>query len=489
MAFLPARESTDSSPRYIGLDLHKKDIQMAVLDESGQQVLTRRFATTRENVLALAGEVLPTDTVAFEVGTNSVAVGRMLQASPARTILSNPIKTKVIAQAEIKTDKVDARVLAELARVGYLPQVWLPDPDTDALRHLFCDRRSLVDRRTELKNTVHSILHRNMVRYEFEDLFGVSGRAFLDELREASGSIELDSFDRLRLGAILLELDRLNESIFDVECVIAAFIVEREPLRRALDHLVSIPGVSLVVGAGFLAALGDISRFTSAKQVAKYFGLIPKIRESGDKKRTGRITKQGRSEARWLAVEAAEHLRKAPGPMRALYTRLAGKRGHNLAVVAVARKLAELAFHLLTRDEDFLYQKPRLTMEKRSRIRWMAKRRTGRKAKSASPRATGQAALYGSGLQGRKLKGEVARRAAEEAEAVYAAIVETRAQGESASTDADAFDPTRPSQPDWQRVLEAFARQAATEPETRAKTATRRSRAKAAAGTTTAPDA
>jgi transposase len=484
MSFLPARESTDSSSRFIGLDLHKKEIQMAVLDHTGQQILARRFPVARETLLALASELTVADTVAFEVGTNSVAVARVLQHSPARLIVSNPITTKKIAHAKIKTDKIDARVLAELARADYLPPVWLPDPETEVLRHLFCDRRSLVDRRTELKNTIHSILHRNLVGYEFEDLFGVGGRRFLDALCAASpDEVELDTFDRLRLAALLLEVDRLDASVDDVECVIAAFVVERDHLRRALDRLVSIPGVSLVVGAGLLAAIGDVHRFSSAKQLAAYFGLVPSTHQSGDTKYNGRITKQGRCEARWLAVEAAEHLRKAPGPMRALYARVAAKRGHNVAVVAVARKLAELVFHLLVRDEDFLYQKPRLTMEKRARIRLMAKRRTGRKVASASVRARGRAALYGSGLQGRKLKGEVARRAAEEAEAIYAAIVEARASGAPPVTD-DGFDPTHPNHPDWQRVLEAYAREVAAEPDVTTKLATRKARTRKAAAST-----
>jgi hypothetical protein len=298
---------------------------------------------------------------------------------------------------------------------------------------------------------------------------------------------EIDAFDRLRLSALLLEIDRLEESVYEIECVIAAFIVERPHLRRALDHLVSIPGVSLVVGAGLLAAIGDIHRFSSADKLASYFGLVPSTHQSGETKYHGKITKQGRAEARRLAVEAAEHLRKAPGPLRALFTRVSNKRGHNVAVVAVARKLAELVWVLLTRDEDFLYQKPRLTLEKRSRIRFMARKRTGRKAASASPRAPGRSALYGSGLQGRKLKGEVARRAAREAEAIYEAIVDARAEGQVASLPEGGFDPTRPTQTDWQRVLETFAREIATDPEVHLSSATRRARAKAA-GSTVVPN-
>ena len=483
MPLLPPRQPDDPSPRFIGLDLAKKEIQMAVLDASGQLVASRRFKAERQLLLGLGAELLASDTVAFEAGTNSVAVARLLQSSPARLILSNPITTKKIASSKIKTDKIDARVLAELARVDYLPAVWLPDPDTEALRHLFCDRRSLVDRRTELKNGLHSVLHRNLVRYDFSDLFGPSGRDFLEALCDGAPGAELDALDRLRLRAMLLELDRLELSLRDLEGVIAAFIVERPTLRRALDRLVSIPGVSLVVGAGLLAAIGDVRRFRSAKQLASYFGLVPSTRQSGETRYNGRITKQGRCEARWLAVEAAEHLRKAPGPIRALYARVAAKRGHNVAVVAVARKLAELVWHLLSRDQNFLYETPRSTMEKRSRIRVLARRETRRKAPSASPRGAGRPALYGSGLEGRKVKDVVARRAAEEAEAIYEAIVAGRAQGQPTAR-PEGFDPTRPRQTDWQRVLECYARAAARAPEMQKEIRTKKVRARSRAVST-----
>jgi transposase len=459
MTFLPPRAAGDASPRWIGIDLAKRESQLVALNAAGEPLAALRLQTTRENIQALRAELTAFDTVALEVTTNSNAITRLLQQSPARILTSNPIRTKMIASAKIKTDKIDARVLAELARAGYLPLVWLPDPDTEALRHLLCDRRSLVDRRTELKNTVHSVLHRNLLEYQFEDLFGAGGRRWLEQLCEASDE-QCDRLDRLRLRAILIELDRLERHLEEVEGLIAAFVVERPKLRGQLDRLLSIPGVSLVVGAGLLAAIGDVTRFTRPKQLGAYFGLVPSTYQSGDTKaRHGRITKTGRSDARWLAVEAAEHLRKAPGPLRALYQRVCAKRGHNVAVVAVARKLAELVWHLLTKEEDFLYHTPKRTQDKRSRVRLLARRRTGRKAASAEPPLAKRAALYGSGLKGTRVKAEITRLAAEQSEALYEAIVARRRAGEDSSTvlQSPGFDPTRPVAADWQRVLERVA--------------------------------
>jgi transposase len=462
MSFLPLRSADDRSPRFIGIDLAKRESQLAVLDATGQQIASRRFATNRDNLNALARELTAADCVALEVTTNSYAVARLLSTSPARLILSNPIKTRVIAEAKIKTDKIDARVLAELARVEYLPPVWLPDPDTEAMRHLFADRRSLVDRRTELKNTLHSILHRNLIVFEQTDLFGTTGRSLLNRVAQGGESApDCDSLDRLRLRAILLELDRLELSVQDLEGVLAAFVSERPKWRDNLDRLLTIPGVSLVVGTGLLAAIGDVSRFKSAKHLASYFGLVPSTYQSGDAKaRHGRITKRGRSEARWLAVEAAEHLRKAPGPMRALYTRVCGRRGHNVAIVAVARKLSELVWQLLSKQQDYLYQLPLKTQNKRSRVRFLARKQSGKVFPSAKPIFATTPVLYGSGLSGIKVKTKIAKLAAQQAEGIYAAVVAER-QAEQRRPVGEGFDPTRPQLVDWQKVMEQVARQLA----------------------------
>ena len=376
MPFLPVRGSDDDSPRFIGLDLAKRETQLAALDANGEQIISRRFETTRPNLIALSDELGPADCVALEVTTNAYAVARLLKTSHARVLLSNPIKTRLIAEAKVKTDKIDARILAELARVDYLPQVWMPDPDTEALRHLFSDRRSLVDRRTELKNTVHAILHRNLIDYQFTDLFGGSGRAWLEQICEGRAT-ECGQLDVLRLRAILLEIDRLKSSLDDIEGIIAAFVVERPRLRAQLDLLLTIPGVSVIAGAGMLAAIGEISRFQSAKQLASYFGLVPSTYQSGDARaRNGRITKRGRSQARWLAVEAADRLARSPGPLRALFHRVAAKRGPNIARVAVARKLTELVWHLLTKEQEYFYHMPRLTQEKKAKLRLLARCKT-----------------------------------------------------------------------------------------------------------------
>ena len=464
MTFLSKEVRELSGRRYFGLDLAKRETQLAVLNSAGTQVQQKRFSSSREEFLRLAAELREGDTVALEVTTNSTSIARLLRDnSPARVIVSNPIKTKYIAEARIKTDKIDARVLAELARVGYLPEVWLPDEDTESLRQFISDRTSLVRRRTECKNTIHSVLHRNLVRQEHSDLFGTSGRLWLEAL--IKGDLPVDTpvaeLDRLRVGSLLNEIDRIDALVADLESVIASYIAVRPHFKDQLDRLMSVPGINLVTGAGIMATIGDVTRFPDKKKLAAYFGVVPSVKQSGDTSRNGRITKQGCAEARWLLIEAAEALRKAPGPMRALYRRVAQRKNHNIAVVAVARKLIELVHHLLTNEEDYIYKLPRLTQEKRARWRYLARQKTGVKLASAARKIAGRPTLYGTGIgiQGRKLKSQIAKQAASNAERLYEAIVEQRRARLSdpkapmvAASDL-LFDPTRPNEIDWEKIL------------------------------------
>lgn len=464
MAFFSKETRQLGGGRYFGIDLAKRESQVAVLDTSGVQIETKRFATTRESFLAIAAELHEGDVAALEVTTNSTSIARLLRDnSEARIIVSNPIKTKVIAQAKIKTDKIDARVLAELARVGYLPEVWLPDEDTEALRQFITDRTSYVRRRTECKNTIHSVLHRNMVRQEKSDLFGSGGRRWLEDVIAGKGlPTSVLELDRMRIGSLLNEIDRIDALVADLESVIASYVALRPHLKQQMDRLLSITGVNLVVATGLIGTIGDIKRFPDKKKLAAYFGVVPSTYQSGDTSRNGRITKQGRAEARWLIIEAAEILRRSPGPMRALYNRIQKKRNHNVAVVAVARKLVELVHHLLTHEEDYIYRLPKLTTDKRSRWRMLARRKIGIKVESAAVKGIGRrSALYGTGIgiQGSKLKAQITKQSALDAERLYKAIVDQRRQHlEDPSLDLIpasnlVFDPTKPTQTDWERIL------------------------------------
>lgn len=206
--------------QYIGLDVHKQFIVATTLDTQGRVARQERLATTRPALEAFAQRLTPDHALALESTTNAWPVYHLLAERAGRVVVSNPLQTKAIASAKIKTDKVDARVLAELLRADYLPLVWVPDPATQALRQLCSHRQALVRQRTQLKNRLHALLHRNLVPLpSVSDLFGRRGRAFLQE-------VELPPLERFQSDQELALLGLLDLQIEQADQQLAAAAVD-----------------------------------------------------------------------------------------------------------------------------------------------------------------------------------------------------------------------------------------------------------------------
>ena len=186
--------------RCIGLDVHREFAQVAIW-EDGVIWQAGRIQTTPEALRAFAASLCVSDEVALEATGNTYAIARLLEGHVGRVVVSNPQKTRAIAEAKVKTDKVDAAVLAGLLAADYLPAVWLPDDQTHALRRQVARRAHIVRQRTRLKNQVQSILHRNLIgRCPAADLFGNKGRAWL-------ATQDLPPDEHQAVGALLRQLD------------------------------------------------------------------------------------------------------------------------------------------------------------------------------------------------------------------------------------------------------------------------------------------
>ena len=216
-------------------------------------------------------------------------------------------------------------------------------------------RNQVVRHRTRIKNEVHAILHAHLVPpCPHAELFGRLGRIWLS--RQIIPDDEAAAIDRH-----LCELDRLGEDLAGLDREIAQTAVDDPAVKR----LLTITGVNLIVAAGLVAAIGDIRRFADPQKLVSYVGLNPRVRQSGlGLAQHGRISKRGRSHARAMLVEAAWAAAKAPGPLRAFFLRIRARRGHQIAAVAVARKLAVLCWHLLTKSTDYQWARPALVANK-----------------------------------------------------------------------------------------------------------------------------
>jgi transposase len=340
--------------RFIALDVHRDFCEVAIKDESGLRA-GGRVKSSPEELELFAQSLAPDDQVALEATGPSLAIARILEPHVGRVVIANTRKLRAIAESKVKTDKLDASTLCELLAAGFLPAVWSPDEDTRALRRRLQRRAKLVRARTRAKNECHAVLARNLKgRPPMTDVFGKGGREWL-------AALELPADERETLECCLREVDFLD-------CEVG--LIERELARQALSseaipRLMTVPGVSLVSAATFVAVAGDIHRFHSPKKLVSYVGLDPRVRQSGEAPaRHGRISKQGSAEARHMLCEAAWVAVRTPGPLRAFYERIRARRGAQIALVATARKLSVLFWHLLTREEDYAFGRPSLTRRK-----------------------------------------------------------------------------------------------------------------------------
>ena len=307
--------------RVIGIDVHRTFGEV-VIWEDGVLRHVGRVDMTRTALEGLGKKLRSTDEVVIEATGNSMAVSRVLTPFVARVIIANPLQVKAIAQAHVKTDKIDAGTLASLQAAGYLPQIWTPDAATERKRRLAARRYQVVRHRTRIKNEVHSILHAHLIpKCPHADLFGARGRVWLARQ-------PLPDDERAAVDRHVRELDRLAEDLTVLDREVAQAAIDDPAVRR----LITITGVNLTVAAGIVAAIGDISRFKSPQKLVSYFGLNPRVWQSGlGAAHHGRISKVGRSHARAMLVEAAWAAAKAPGPLHAFFVRIRARRGHQIA--------------------------------------------------------------------------------------------------------------------------------------------------------------
>jgi transposase len=362
--------------RSIALDVHRDFCEVAIKQEGGEVGLAGRVRTSVEELEGFARSLGPDDRVALEATGPANAIARVIEPHVAGVVVANTRRVRAIAEAKVKTDKVDACTLCELLDAGFLPAVWSPDESTRALRGLLGRRDRLVRSRTRAKNAVHAALQRELKgRPPMSDVFGREGRRWLARL-------VLPAHERQIVASCLREVDFLSHEVAALESELARFALGSEAIKR----LMSVPGVSLVSAATFVAVVGDIRRFESPKKLVGYVGLDPKVRQSGQAPaRHGRISKQGSCAARHMLCEAAWIAVRTPGPLRAFYERLRARRGAQIALVATGRKLCVLFWHLLTREQDYAFGRPSLTRHKLRRLELMAGDPPRRGQRSGSP--------------------------------------------------------------------------------------------------------
>ena len=328
---------------YVGVDYHKDSSYVTVVDDQGRRVREGRIANSPEALAGMLGGLKQTSAV-LEAGRNWSVMYDWLEELVGEVTLAHPAKVRVIAEAKVKTDRIDAHMLAQLLRANLIPTAYVPGPVTREQRRQLRQRMFLVRLRTMLKNRIHILLagHPDLKVAGASDLFGKTGRQWLEE-------VTLAGADAALLAEDLELLEVLEQHIKASDDWVAA-LAQADPRAKLL---VTLPGIGNFFAVLLALEIDDVSRFCRPQKLCAYAGVVPSTYASGGYVHHGRITRQGNRWIRWACVEAVyPAIRKDPA-LAALYERLKKAKGANVAKVAVAKRLLTIAYRLLREERPY----------------------------------------------------------------------------------------------------------------------------------------
>jgi transposase len=327
---------------HVGVDLDKRSSQIAVLTADGE-VVQQRLPNDPARLEKFFAQLPAPTPVAIEASGTWWWLVDLLEQLGHQPVLSHPKQTKAIAAARLKNDRVDAERLALLLCGDLLPTVWIPPAALREARELVRHRIQLVWLRGVVRNRLQAMLARR-------NLQPTSGKSWLTQ----RGQHELqrlplpDTPSRIREDCATL-LPTLDAQIRRLD----ADLVARWGRDPRVQRLTTIPGIGPFVAIVLVLELGDIQRFAHAKKVASYVGLTPRVRASAGRVRAGHISKEGNRLLRWVLVLAAAQAIRRPGPLRTWFHAVKKRRGKKVARVALARRLAEIVFHVWKQECDY----------------------------------------------------------------------------------------------------------------------------------------
>jgi transposase len=326
--------------RYLAIDAHKRYVMVGGLNAQQEPIRLARKIGVNDYPKWAKTNLKPGDAVVIEATTNTWNLYDATAPLVGKVVVAHPFAVKQIANARVKTDKLDVYRLARLLAADLVPEVWVPPTEVRELRTLVAHRRRLVKLRTMSKNRLHSLVHRN-------NLVPPEGGPFADKNRSWWEDLSLSSVEKLRIRQDLALLDHLEPQIGEVDQELAR--LSTQPAWEAYTpYLLQLPGFGLINVMTVLSAIGDITRFPHAKKLVGYAGLGSSVHDSGQTHHSGHITKQGRRELRWALVEAAWVAVDTHPHWKRQFQKLTRRMKSNQAIVAIARKLLVVIWHVMT---------------------------------------------------------------------------------------------------------------------------------------------
>lgn len=333
---------------FIGVDHHKQVSVMTVMDENGEELKSGRVPNLRKDVARFLEGFRPF-TAVVETGRSSYVMADLLRELGGEVKIANALQVKAIAHARIKTDKRDSRTLAHLLRAGLIPEIYQREAWNRRAQRVMRIRAYWVSKQTEVKNKIRALLaqQREEVRLEVEELqaglFSPKGLEFL-------GQLSLESREKAILDDLVEGYGEIGGHIRKSDGLVRALYGEIEEAPR-ID---TVPGFAAMLSVLVAVEIADVRRFSRPAALHSYAGVIPSTYSSGERSYHGHITKQGNVWLRWAALEAVYPAIKKDFGLRVLYSRLARRKGANVAKVAVARRLLTIIYRVLTEKRNYV---------------------------------------------------------------------------------------------------------------------------------------
>jgi transposase len=330
----------------IGVDFHKAYSHMTVLDAEGHILKAGRVANTADAVRAFVAPYRVGGQAVVEATRNWTIIYDLLEAELERVYLAHPLKVRAIAEARIKTDRIDSHILAHLLRCDLLPTAYVRPRAERTAQQILRQRMFFVRLRTMVKNRIHVLIDRQLAvregASEFSDLFGQAGLTWLR-------TVDLPEVERQLLTSELALLAALQERIAESDGLIRQLAADDPRVRRVR----TIPGMGRFFSVLVVHEIGDIHRFRTPEKLCAYAGIVPSVHASGGKVFHGRLTKQGNKWLRWAMIEAVRPAIKTDSGLRAYSERLRHRKGPNPAKVATARRLLTIVHRVLSQDRPY----------------------------------------------------------------------------------------------------------------------------------------
>lgn len=363
-------ESKNNNDYYVAVDIGKRKCVVCITDKDGSIIEETKYDNTLHEAERFAAHLdKKYDSKRCLAVCESTAnmwlkTYEAFEKNGIDVKLANPLKTKAIAEARIKTDKLDARTLAHLLRSNLIAESYIAPDNIRENRSLLRLRINLVSDRTRVMNRVHSLLDKYDLKCKYDHIFGVNGIRWLKIIKLKGNNNNNNNSDQIQLTNYIRNIEFLNSEITQIEKQISIEASNNESVRI----LISMTGIDYFSAMLIASEIGDISRFRTASKLVSWCGLCPTVHQSGNSMYMGRMKKDGNKKINWIMIQAANTASRTDERMKKYYTKIAKRHGHHVAITHVANKMIRIMWSMLTYKQLYNERKNELYETKLKRI-------------------------------------------------------------------------------------------------------------------------